>query len=56
MVVLVSVVAFIIPKFIAVWTIPLLAETISNSAVGADVADPFLRLLNVSLIFTLHFF
>lgn len=53
MVVLVSVVAFIIPKFIAVWTIPLLAETISNGAAGADVADPFLRLLNVSLPFSL---
>ena len=53
MVVLVSVVAFIIPKFIAVWTIPLLAETISNGAASADVADPFLRLLNVSLPFSL---
>jgi len=54
MVVLVSVVAFIIPKFIAVWTIPLLADTISTGAVGAELADPLLRLLNVSIPFSLY--
>ena len=54
MVVLISVVAFIIPKFIAVWTIPLLAQTISTGAVGADLADPLLRLLNVSIPFSLY--
>ena len=54
MVVLISVVAFIIPKFIAVWTIPLLAQVISNGAVGAELADPLLRLLNVSIPFSLY--
>lgn len=54
MVVLISVVAFIIPKFIAVWTIPLLAQVISNGAMGAELADPLLRLLNVSIPFSLY--
>lgn len=54
MVVLVSVVAFIIPKFMAVWTIPLLADTILTGAVGAELADPLLRLLNVSIPFSLY--
>ena len=54
MVVLMSVMAFIIPKFIAVWTIPLLADTITAGAVGADLADPLLRLLNVSIPFSLY--
>ncbi len=49
-----SFIAFIIPKFIAVWTIPLLAQTISTEAVGADLADPLLRLLNVSVPFSLY--
>ena len=53
MVVLMSVMAFIIPKFIAVWTIPILADTISTQAVGAELADPLLRLLNVSVPFSL---
>jgi hypothetical protein len=48
-----SVMAFIIPKFIAVWTIPLLADTITAGAVGAELADPLLRLLNVSIPFSL---
>lgn len=54
MVVLMSVMAFIIPKFIAVWTIPMLADTITNGAVGAELADPLLRLLNVSVPFSLY--
>ena len=54
MAVLVSVVAFIIPKFMAVWTLPLLAQVISNGAVGAELADPLLRLLNVSVPFSLY--
>jgi len=53
-IVLISVLAFIIPKFIAVWTIPMLAETISTGAMGADLADPLLRLLNVSIPFSLY--
>ena len=52
--VLMSVVAFIIPKFIAVWTIPLLADTITTGAAGAEMADPLLRLLNVSIPFSLY--
>lgn len=54
MVVLISVIAFIIPKFIAVWTIPMLAQVISNGAVGAEMADPLLWLLNVSIPFSLY--
>jgi hypothetical protein len=54
MVVLMSVMAFIIPKFIAVWTIPLLADTIVTGAVGAELADPLLRILNVSVPFSLY--
>lgn len=54
MVVLMSVMAFIIPKFIAVWTIPLLADTIATGAVGAELADPLLRILNVSVPFSLY--
>jgi hypothetical protein len=46
--------AFIIPKFIAVWTIPLLVDTITAGAVGAELADPLLRLLNVSIPFSLY--
>jgi hypothetical protein len=52
--VLMSVMAFIIPKFIAVWTIPLLADTISTGAVGSQLADPLLRILNVSVPFSLY--
>ena len=54
MVVLLSVVAFIIPKFMAIWTIPQLAEVITNNAVGAELADPLLTLLNVSVPFSLY--
>lgn len=54
MVVLMSVMAFIIPKFIAVWTIPLLADTIATGAVGTELADPLLRILNVSVPFSLY--
>jgi hypothetical protein len=49
-----STMAFIIPKFIAVWTIPLLADAIATGAVGAELADPLLRLLNVSIPFSLY--
>jgi hypothetical protein len=54
MVILMSVVAFIIPKFIAVWTIPLLAETAASGAVGAEMSDSLLLLLNVSIPFSLY--
>jgi len=52
--VLLSVAAFIIPKFIAVWTIPALAQAVSSSAVGSELADSLLRLLNVSVPFSLY--
>jgi hypothetical protein len=54
MVVLMSVMAFIIPKFIAVWTIPILADTISSGTAGADLAAALLPLLNVSIPFSLY--
>lgn len=54
MVILLSVVAFIIPKFMAIWTIPQLADVITNSAVGAELADSLLTLLNVSVPFSLY--
>ena len=54
MVVLLSVVAFIIPKFMAIWTIPQLAEVITSNAVGAELADTLLLLLNVSVPFSLY--
>ena len=54
MVVLLSVVAFIVPKFMAIWTIPQLAEVITNNAVGAELAASLLTLLNVSVPFSLY--
>ncbi len=54
MVILMSVMAFITVKFIAVWTIPLLADTITAGAVGADMADSLLLVLNVSIPFSLY--
>jgi len=49
-----SIMAFIIPKFIAVWTIPMLAETASSNAVSSEMADTLLQLLNVSVPFSLY--
>lgn len=54
LVVLLSVVAFIIPKFIAVWTIPALAQAVSSGAAGSELANSLLRLLNVSVPFSLY--
>jgi hypothetical protein len=54
MTVLMSVMAFIIPKFTAVWTIPLLADTITTGEMGAEMADSLLLLLNVSIPFSLY--
>lgn len=53
-VVALSVMAFLIPKFIAVWTIPLLAEAISSGGAGSQLAAPLLLLLNVSVPFSLY--
>ena len=52
--ILLSVVAFIIPKFIAVWTIPQLATAAATGGVGADMANQLLVLLNVSIPFSLY--
>lgn len=52
-VLLASFVAFIIPKFIAVWTIPLLAQAASGPGVNQPMADALLLLLNVSAPFSL---
>jgi len=54
MVVLMSVMAFIIPKFSAVWTLPVLAETVATGAVGAEMADSLLLIMNVSIPFSLY--
>jgi hypothetical protein len=51
LVIFLSVVAFIIPKFIEVWTIPQLATAVATGAVGADMAGKLLILLNVSIPF-----
>ena len=53
-VVAMSVMAFIIPKFIAVWTIPMLADTVSTAGPGAQMADALLLILNVSVPFSLY--
>lgn len=46
--------AFIVPKFIAVWTIPLLADTVATGAAGSQMADTLLLLLNVTIPFSLY--
>ena len=40
--------AFLIPKFIAVWTIPMLSEAIATQSTGYEMAQGLLPLLNVS--------
>lgn len=54
MIVLISVVAFIIPKFMAVWTIPLLAEAAAAGGAGAEMSSTLLLLLNVTVPFSLY--
>ena len=46
--------AFFIPKFIAIWTIPFLAEAISTGGAGAEMASNLLPILNVSIPFSLY--
>jgi len=53
-VVAMPVMAFIIPKFIAVWTIPMLADNISVGGTGAQMADALLLILNVSVPYSLY--
>jgi len=48
-----SVIAFLIPKFIAVWTIPLLADTVAIDPASNPLANTLLLLLNVSVPYSL---
>ena len=53
LVLLTSFIAFIIPKFMAVWTIPLLAHAATNAGINQGLADTLLLLLNVSAPYSL---
>ena len=46
--------AFVIPKFMAIWTIPLLANAEATGSTGATMAAVLLPLLNVSIPFSLY--
>ena len=46
--------AFIVPKFIAVWSIPMLADSAASGGVQAEMANALLLLLNVSIPFSLY--
>jgi hypothetical protein len=50
---LISVVAFIIPKFIAIWSIPQMVAASTTASAHSAVAEQLLQLLNVSLPFSL---
>ena len=52
----ISVVAFLIPKYMAVWTIPMLAEAIAagSGSAASDMAQGLLPILNVSVPFSLY--
>jgi hypothetical protein len=52
-VLLISVVAFIIPKFIAIWAIPQMVASSATVSADSAVAEQLLRLLNPSLSFSL---
>lgn len=47
-------IAFIIPKFMAIWTIPALAAATAGSGAAAEMADALLPLLNVTIPFSLY--
>jgi hypothetical protein len=47
-VVLLSIVAFIIPKFMIIWSIPLLVQAIAAESGGADMAAQLLSLLDIA--------
>ena len=49
-----SCVIFFVPKFIAIWTIPQLAQVIATGAPGGDMAEMLLSILNVSLPYSLY--
>ena len=46
--------AFAIPKFIAIWTIPMLTEASVTGGSGSVMAETLLPLLNVSIPFSLY--
>ncbi len=46
--------AFAIPKFMAIWTIPTLAASIESSSVTAAMASQLLLILNVSVPYSLY--
>ncbi|HIF96284.1 MAG TPA: hypothetical protein EYQ54_04530 [Myxococcales bacterium] len=50
---LISVVAFIIPKFIAIWSIPQMAAASATASANSVVAEQLLELANLSLAFSL---
>jgi hypothetical protein len=50
---LISIVAFIIPKFIAIWSIPQMVVASSTVSANAAVAEQLFQLLNPSLSFSL---
>jgi hypothetical protein len=50
---LISVVAFIIPKFIAIWSIPQMVVASATASAHSAVAEQLIQLLNVSLPFSL---
>lgn len=52
-VLLISVVAFIIPKFIAIWSIPQMVVASATVSADSAVAEQLLQLLNPSLSFSL---
>jgi hypothetical protein len=52
-VLLIAVVAFMIPKFIAIWSIPQMVVASSTESANAAVAEQLFQLLNPSLSFSL---
>lgn len=53
-VVAMSMVVFFIPKFIAVWTIPMLAQSLATDAATSGMAETLLPILNVTVPFSLY--
>jgi len=51
--VLIATVAFIIPKFIAIWSIPQMVEASTTVTANAAVAEQLFKMLNPSLSFSL---
>lgn len=46
--------AFFIPKFMAVWTIPMLSEAIATQSTGYEMAQGLLPILNVTVPYSLY--